>query len=246
MAGRAGGRNAIADILSGKVNPSGKLADTFVIDYADVPSAKTFPGMEIPGAPEPEPPPGAPPGFRRPKPSTITYEDGIYVGYRYYDSFGVKPAYEFGYGLSYTSFEYGNLKLGAPRFDRKLLVSVDVKNTGRAPGREVAQLYLTAPAKSLDKPAQELKGFAKTKPLGPGETQTLRFVLDARSLASFDPAASAWVADAGRYEVKLGASSRDIRQTASFELGKPLVVKKEARALVPKQTIAEIKPPARP
>ena len=238
--------SAIADILSGKVNPSGKLTDTFVIDYADVPSAKTFPGTEIPGAPEPEQPPNAPPGFRRPKPSTITYEDGIYVGYRYYDSFGVKPAYEFGYGLSYTSFEYANLKLSAPRFDRKLLVSVDVKNTGRVPGREVAQLYLTAPAKSLDKPAQELKGFAKTKPLGPGETQTLSFVLDARSLASFDPASSAWVAEAGRYEVKLGASSRDIRQTASFELGKPLVVKKESRALVPKQSIAEIKPPARP
>jgi beta-glucosidase len=238
--------SAIADILSGKVNPSGKLAHTSMTDYMDVPSAKTFPGKEIPGAPEPEPPPGAPPGFRRPKPSTITYEDGIYVGYRYYDSFGVKTAYEFGYGLSYTSFEYGNLKLSSPRFDGKLIVSVEVKNAGRVTGREAAQLYLTAPAKSLDKPAKELKGFAKTKLLAPGESQTLSFVLDARSLASFDPAASAWIADAGRYEVKVGASSRDIRQTASFVLGKDLVVKREARALVPKQKIAELKPPARP
>ena len=237
--------HAIADILSGKVNPSGKLATTFVVDYMDVPSAKSFPGTEIPGAPEPEQPPNVPPGFRRPKPSTITYEDGIYVGYRYYDTFGVKTAYEFGYGLSYTSFDYANLKLSAPRFDRKLVVSVDVKNAGRVAGREVAQLYLSAPSKSLDKPAKELKGFAKTKRLAPGETQTLDFVLDARSLASFDPALSAWVADAGRYEVKLGASSRDIRQTASFALDRQLVVKKEARALVPKQSIAELKPPAR-
>jgi beta-glucosidase len=236
---------AVADILSGKVNPSGKLADTFVMDYMDVPSAKTFPGHEIPGAPEPEQPPNVPAFFRRPKPSTITYDDGIYVGYRYYDSFGVEPAYEFGYGLSYTSFEYANLKLSAPRFDRRLTASVDVKNAGRVAGREVVQLYLSAPAKSLDKPAQELKGFAKTRRLAPGESQTLRFTLDARSLASFDPTPSAWVADAGRYEVRVGASSRDIRQTASFELAKALVAKKEARALVPKQKIEELKPPAR-
>jgi beta-glucosidase len=238
--------HAIADILSGKANPSGKLATTFVVDYSDVPSAKTFPGREIPGAAEPEQPQGAPPGFRRPKPSAITYEDGIYVGYRYYDTFDVKTAYEFGYGLSYTRFDYGNLKLNAPRFDRKLVVSVDVRNAGRVPGREVAQLYLAAPARALDKPAQELKAFAKTKLLAPGETQTLSFVLDARSLASFDPALSAWVADAGRYDVNVGASSRDIRQTSSFVLGKDLVVKKEARALVPKQSIRELKPPARP
>jgi beta-glucosidase len=226
------------------VNPSGKLAATFVMDYMDVPSAKTFPGMEIPGAPEPEPSaPGAP---RRPKPATITYEDGIYVGYRYYDTFGVKTAYPFGYGLSYTTFDYANLKLSAPTFDKKLVVTVDVRNTGKAAGREVAQLYLTAPAKSLDKPVKELKGFAKTKLLAPGETQTLEFALDARSLASFDPALSAWVADAGSYEVKVGASSADIRQTASFALPKEQVVKKEARALVPKQKIAELKPPARP
>ena len=193
MAGRAGGRTCGADILSGKVNPSGKLAATFVMDYMDVPSAKTFPGQEIPGAPaEPDPPPGAP---RRPKPSTITYDDGIYVGYRYYDTFGVKTAYPFGYGLSYTTFDYANLKLSAPAFDKRLVVSVEVKNTGKVAGREVAQLYLTAPSKSLDKPAKELKGFAKTKLLAPGEIQSLEFVLDGRSLASFDSTLSAWVAE---------------------------------------------------
>ena len=243
QAGQEAG-HSIADILSGKVNPSGKLATTFVVDYTDVPSARTFPGMEIPGAPEPEQPPNAPPGFRRPKPSIVTYEDGIYVGYRYYDTFGVKTAYEFGYGLSYTSFDYANLKLeraplrpqaGGERRRQE-------HRPRRGPGGGAA--LPERPSKSLDKPAKELKGFAKTKRLAPGETQTLDFVLEARSLASFAPALSAWVADAGRYEVKLGASSRDIRQTASFELARQLVVKKEARALVPKQSIAELKPPA--
>ncbi len=243
-----GGQEAghvVADILSGKVNPSGKLAATFVMDYMDVPSAKTFPGQEIPGAAAPEGPPTGG-GFPRPKPSTITYDDGIYVGYRYYDTFGVKTAYPFGYGLSYTTFDYANVKLSAPTFDKRLVVTVDVKNTGKVAGREVAQLYLTAPSKSLDKPAKELKGFAKTKLLAPGETQTVEFVLDPRSLASFDPTLSAWVAELGHYDVKVGASSADIRQTSSFSLAKELLVKKEARALVPKQKIAEIKPPARP
>lgn len=234
---------AVADVLTGKVNPSGKLASTFVASYADVPSAKTFPGKEIPGAPEPEQVPNAP--FRRPKPSTITYEDGVFVGYRYYDTFGVKPAYEFGYGLSYTTFEYANLKLGSPRFDRMMRVSVDVKNTGSVPGREVVQLYLAAPSKALPKPVQELRGFAKTKLLAPGETQTLTFTLDAKGLASFDPTPSAWVADAGRYEVRVGASSADIRQRASFTLAKDVLVRKESRSLVPKEKIAEIVPPAR-
>jgi beta-glucosidase len=234
--------NAVVDILTGKVNPSGKIATTFPAAYEDVPSAKTFPGKEKPNAPEPEQ--TASP-FRRGKPSDITYEDGIYVGYRYYDTFGVKPAYEFGYGLSYTTFEYGAPRLSAPQFSGRMTVSVDVKNTGAAAGKEVVQLYLTAPAKTLDKPAQELKGFAKTKLLGPGESQTLTFVLDGRSLASFDPALSAWVADAGEYQVKLGASSRDIRQTAAFTLGKDTLVKKEARALIPKEKIAELKAPTR-
>jgi beta-glucosidase len=232
--------NAVVDILSGKISPSGKLATTFPATYEDVASSKTFPGKEKPNAPEPDPTP-----FRRGKPSDITYEDGIYVGYRYYDTFGVKPAYEFGYGLSYTTFEYGAPKLTSPRFNGKTTVSVEVKNTGVVAGKEIVQLYLTAPAKTLDKPAQELRGFAKTRLLGSGESQTLTFVLDGRSLASFDPALSAWVADAGEYQVKLAASSRDVRQTAAFTLGKDTVVKKEARALVPKEQIVELKAPAR-
>jgi beta-glucosidase len=237
--------NSMADILSGKVNPSGKLASTFVVDYADVPSAGTFPGTEIEGAPEPERPPGLPDWIRLPKDSTITYDDGIYVGYRYYDTFGVKTAYPFGYGLSYTTFEYGNLRLSTRQFEGQLVVTVDVKNAGEVPGKEAVQLYLTAPAGKLHKPARELKAFAKTRLLAPGELQTLTFTLDGRSLASFDPVQSAWIAEGGQYEVQIGASVEDIRQRASFALRGDLLVKKVARALVPAEEIEEIEAPAR-
>ena len=234
--------NSIADILSGKVNPSGKLATTFVMKYEDVPSAKTFPGKELPSdKPRPE-------GLARmmfPSPAEDTYEDGIYVGYRYYDTFNVPTAYEFGYGLSYTTFEYSNLKVASPKFSGKMALTVDIKNTGATAGKEVAQLYLTAPAAKLDKPARELKGFAKTKLLAPGETQTLTFTLDAHNLASFDPATSTWIAEAGTYDVQLAASSKDIRQHATFALAKELAVKKEAVALVPQVKVTELKAPAR-
>lgn len=232
--------NAIADILSGKVTPSGKLATTFPVRYEDVPSARSFPGSVVePAAPTPAP--GEPSGRRRGQPARVTYEDGIYVGYRYYESFNVRPAYEFGYGLSYTSFDHSNLKLSAAAFDGPLTVTVEVKNTGAAAGKEVVQLYVTAPAAKLDKPALELKGFAKTRLLAPGESETLTLVLDARSLASFDAASSSWVAEAGTYQVKIGASSRDIRQTAAFTLAQDLTVKTETAALVPKEKFQEFK-----
>lgn len=233
--------HAIADILSGQVAPSGKLATTFPARYEDVPSARSFPGRII----EPTAPPqaqGQPTGPRRGQPARVTYEDGVYVGYRYYESFNVRPAYEFGYGLSYTSFDYASLKLSAATFEGPLTVTVDVKNTGPAAGKEAVQLYVTAPAAKLDKPALELKGFAKTRPLAPGESQTLTFVLDGRALASFDAASSSWIAEAGTYQVKIGASSRDIRQTASFMLGRDLTVKPETVALVPKEKVQEFRP----
>ncbi len=236
--------NSIADVLSGKVNPSGKLASTFPTRYQDVPSARNFPGIVL----QEEPPKkGADEkdmleSFRNPKPSRIVYEEGIYVGYRYYETFKVKPAYEFGYGLSYTTFEYGNLSLSSHKFTDTITVAVDVKNSGKAAGKEVVQLYLSAPAAKLDKPVAELKGFAKTPSLKPGESQTLKFEISARNLASFDPASSSWLAEAGSYTVKIGASSRDIRQTASFTLDSDLTVKKESKALAPKAGINELKP----
>jgi beta-glucosidase len=229
--------NSIADILGGKVNPSGKLAATFPVNYEDNPSSKTFPGKELPTNPSAQAQQGA-----RGRAAEVTYEDGIYVGYRYYETFKVKPSYEFGYGLSFTNFEYSNLKLSSTQFNDNLTVTVDVKNAGKAAGKEAAQLYLSAPTGKLDKPAMELKAFAKTRLLQPGESQTLTMVINSRSLASFDPEASSWIADAGTYTVKVGASSKDIRQNATFTLGKPLTVKKETASLIPKVKINELKP----
>ncbi len=223
--------NSIADILKGNVNPSGKLATTFPANYEDNPSSATFPGKELPSAQQPA---QGQQSFMRGRPAEDVYEEGIYVGYRYYETFKVKPSYEFGYGLSYTSFEYGNLKMSSTQFNNNLTISVDVKNIGKVAGKEIAQLYLSTPAGKLDKPAIELKGFAKTKLLRPDESQTLTFVIDGRSLASVDPEASAWIADAGTYVAKIGASSEDIRQSAAFTLGQRLVVKKETVSLVPK------------
>jgi beta-glucosidase len=235
--------NSIADVLRGKVNPSGKLASTFPVKYQNAPSDKNFPGVLL----QPDKQEAGGEGkdmlnaFRNPKPSKVMYEEGIYVGYRYYDTFKVAPAYEFGYGLSYTSFEYGNLALSSQKFADQITVTVDAKNSGKVAGKEVVQLYLSAPMNKLDKPVAELKGFAKTRLLQPGESQTLSFELTARNLASFDSASSSWIAEAGKYTVKVGSSSRDIRQTASFDLELELIAKKESRALAPKVGINELK-----
>jgi beta-glucosidase len=232
--------NSIADVLTGKVNPSGKLAVTFPVSYEDVPSSKTFPGKEL--GIEKSAPTGPLSGFMKSVPAVVTYEDGIYVGYRYYETFKVKPSYEFGFGLSFTDFTYSNLKLSSSKFNGSITVTVNVKNNGKVAGKEVTELYLTAPSVKLDKPILELKGFAKTTLLQPGESQTLSFVIDSRRLASFDTAKSSWIAEAGKYEVKIGASSRDIKLTASFNLARDLTVKKENVSLVPKEKISEIKP----
>ncbi len=233
--------NSIADILSGKVNPSGKLASTFPIKYEDVPSASNFPGRitgkssHIPGPNDSWITP-----FMFPAPAEIIYEEGIYVGYRYYETFGVKPAYEFGFGLSYSKFEYSGLKIASPDFKGKQSVSVTVKNTGSVPGREVVQLYISAPDGKVDKPKTELKGFAKTKLLQPGESQTLTLSLTARDLSSFNTASSAWIADAGKYEVLIGASSSDIKLTGSFNLKKAIISEKVNNVLAPQVAIKEL------
>jgi beta-glucosidase len=234
--------NSIADILNGKVNPSGKLTTTFPLKYEDVPSSGNFPGKPL-STVSPVPP-GADfgwiTGFMYPTPSEIIYEEGIYVGYRYYETFGVKPAYEFGYGLSYTKFGYSDLKIATPDFKGKQTVTVTLKNTGAVAGREVVQLYITAPASKIDKPKSELKGFAKTKLLQPGESQTLTLTLNARDLSSFNTSASAWIADAGKYEVLIGASSSDIKLTGSFNLKKAIVSEKVNNVLAPRVAIKEL------
>ena len=227
--------NAIADLLNGKTNPSGKLATTFPVDYKDVPSAKSFPGKELPGNGEKN-------SFGRPVVNAeVSYEEGIYVGYRYYNTFNIKPAYEFGYGLSYTTFMYGNLKLSSGSFNGRMAVTVAITNSGNIPGKEVVQLYISAPAKKLNKPISELKAFAKTRLLQPGETQIINFSIDGRALASFDTDKSSWIAEAGKYIVRAGSSSLYIRQTAPFQLANDLIIQKENKVLVPHEEIKELK-----
>jgi beta-glucosidase len=235
--------NCIADVINGKVNPSGKLASTFPIKYEDVPSSANFPGVVLETASagkdtaQETSVQGPPPSI----PSEIVYKEGIYVGYRYYDSFNVKTAYEFGYGLSYTEFEYSNLRLNSKKFQDKLTLSVNVINAGDTAGKEVVQLYISAPAKKMEKPEKELKGFAKTKLLAPGETQTITFEINARGLASFDTASSSWIAEAGEYKALIGASSKDIRQETTFDLDKEIKVKTESKALTLTREIKELK-----
>jgi len=227
--------NAITDVLSGKVNPSGKLPATFPVTYNDVPSAKNFPGKDLPM------PAGQTPSPMMGRPSEVTYEEGIYVGYRYYNTFDVKTAYPFGYGLSYTSFKYSDLKLSSKVLNGSVTASVTVTNTGDVAGREIVELYVSAPTKTLEKPSEELRAFGKTKALAPGESQTLSFTLTAKDLESFNTSASAWVADAGTYKVKVGASSTDIKLTADFSLPKSITVEKVHNVLVPEVAISELK-----
>ena len=230
--------NSITDIISGKVNPSGKLASTFPMSYSDVPSAKNFPGIELPDTSKKK---HSDLPFLGGKPSEVVYTEDIYVGYRYYSTFQVPVAYEFGYGLSYTQFDFSNIKISDPEFKDEISVSLDIKNTGKVAGKEVVQLYLSAPALSLDKPSEELKGFVKTKLLNPGEKQSVSFTLSKKDLASFDTPTSSWVAEAGTYKVSIGASSKDIRQTVSFQLPNQLVVQKVNKALAPERIIQALK-----
>ena len=205
--GQEGG-NSVADVLTGKVTPSGKLTMTFPVKYEDDAASKNWIGTPAEN------------------PTSVNYEEGIYVGYRYFNTFNVKPSYEFGYGLSYTSFDVSNLKLSATNFSNKLTATITVKNTGKTAGKEVVQLYLSAPAKNTDKPSSELKAFAKTKLLQRGESQTITLTLKPKDLASFVTDKNAWIAEAGAYKVAIGTSSLNIKQTASFSVAKEIVVEK--------------------
>ena len=227
--------NAVTDVLSGKVNPSGKLASTFPVKYDDVPSAKTFPGKEFPEK--------ATTGVFGMKaiPTEVTYEDGIYVGYRYFNTFNVAPAYDFGYGLSYTNFSFSNLKLSSKVFANKITATVTVTNTGKVAGKEVVQLYLSAPSGKIAKPAEELKAFAKTGLLQPGKSETITLTLTTADLASFNTDVTAWIADAGNYKINIGSSANNITQTAGFTLAKSIVTEKCNKVLVPQVTINELK-----
>ena len=234
--GQEGGY-AVADILCGKANPSGKLPMTFPVSYLDIPSSANFPYYHrnvqrgewdfLWGGPQ-----------KKAKNVDETfYEEGIYVGYRYFQTAGVPVSYPFGYGKSYTTFEYSKpvVKATADGFT----ATITVKNTGSAAGKEAVQLYVAAPAGGLEKPAFELKGFAKTKELAPGETQTLTINVDKYTLASFNEATSAWEAAAGTYKVMFGANAADIRATADYKLKKAESWKAN-NVLAPAQPINEL------
>ncbi|MBP3768325.1 MAG: glycoside hydrolase family 3 C-terminal domain-containing protein [Prevotella sp.] len=206
------GGNSIADLLTGKVNPSGKLTMTWPVAATDHASTKDFPGMMdlytfqtlqnyTNGVPNYD---------------FTNHEEDIYVGYRYFDTFRKNVAFPFGFGLSYTTFNFSALKVKALK--DKVQVTVTVKNTGSVSGKEVAQVYLRAPKGLLEKPMQELKGFAKTRELKPGESQTLTIDIPVRLLASFDEAGSRWLLEAGTYTFAVGNSSRDIALTAQLKL----------------------------
>ena len=204
------GANAVADILKGAVNPSGKLPMTFPNNYLDIPSSADFPADYDPYAP-----------FHAKENVDYTfYSEDIWVGYRWFQTEGKDVSYPFGFGLSYTTFAYSKpvVKAGKDGFT----ASVTVTNTGSVAGKEVVELYVAAPAGGLDKPARELKAFAKTKLLQPGESQVLTMEVDNYSLASFNEGASAWEAASGAYEVQFGASVADIRATAPYTLKKAL------------------------
>ena len=211
QAGQEGG-NSVTDILTGKQSPSGKLPMTFPLGLMDAASSANFPidsdtGVYFTNRRE---------DIGQKDVDQTDYAEGIYVGYRWFDKQNMAVSYPFGYGLSYTTFEYSEPVV--ENDGKTVKATVTVKNTGSVEGKEAVQLYVSAPAGSLDKPVQELKAYGKTKALKPGESQKVTLTLATADLASFDEARSAWVVDAGTYCFRFGASSRDIRCEAAAEV----------------------------
>ena len=236
--GQEGGY-AVADILCGKANPSGKLPMTFPMNYLDIPSSANFP-YNYSGADSMNPFASMFGGGQRRLRKDVDYteyNEGIYVGYRYFSTADVEVSYPFGYGLSYTTFAYSKpvVKAGADGFT----ATITVTNTGKVAGKESVQLYVTAPEGGLEKPAFELKAFAKTRKLAPGESQTLTMNVDAYTLASFNEAASQWETAAGTYTVKFAANAADVRATAQYKHKKAQSWKVND-VLKPVETVKEI------
>ncbi len=192
LSGEAGGA-AVAEVLFGAACPSGKLAETFPRALEDLPSTRWFPGG----------------------PSTVEYREGLYVGYRWFDSARREPLFPFGHGLSYARFSYSPLELSASRIreGEPLRASLEVRNEGEVAGAEIVQLYVRDPESTAYRPAKELKGFAKLR-LGPGESRRVEFELDARAFAYYDPALPGWRVESGTFELMAAASSADIRSRA--------------------------------
>jgi beta-glucosidase len=194
--GQAGGV-AIADVLFGKVNPCGKLAETFPIKLSDTPAYLNWPG----GAGE------------------VRYGEGLFIGYRYYDAKQMPVLFPFGYGLSYTTFSYSNARVSAKNFKDVdgVTVTVDVTNKGKFPGKEIVQVYVHDQKSGLVRPQKELKGFAKVE-LQPGETQSVSIQLDFRAFAYYHPEYKQWITEDGDFDILIAASAADVRQTLTVTL----------------------------
>ena len=191
MMGQAGGI-AVADVLFGRVNPSGKLAETFPLKLSDTPSHLNWPG----GAGE------------------VRYGEGLFIGYRYYDTKEMPVLFPFGHGLSYTTFAYSNARVSAKTFKDVdgLTITVDVTNTGEVAGSEIVQIYVHDQKSELMRPEKELKGFAKVE-LQPGETKSVSIQLDSRAFAYYHPKYKQWITEDGEFDILIAASAADIRET---------------------------------
>ena len=187
--GGQAGAGAMVDVLTGKVNPGGKLAETWANAYEETPAKDNFAGAG----------------------RTVQYREGLYVGYRYYQTAGVPVAFPFGYGLSYTSYAYSDLKVTADS------VTLTVTNTGARDGAEIVQVYIAKPGAEIFRPAQELKAFARVS-LAAGESRTVTLPLDDKAFRYWNTRTDCWEVEGGRYEVRVGASSADIRLTANVDI----------------------------
>jgi beta-glucosidase len=200
--GQEGG-HALASVLFGEANPSGKLPVSFPRRFEDSPEYGHDSGANL----------------------RVNYEEGIYLGYRYFDTKKVAPAFPFGFGMSYTTFDYSGLKISPPAINLAkaksdgVQVSVDVHNTGRRPGAEVVELYIHDGHSKIDRPIHELKGFQRVE-LNPGETKTVNFKLDRAALSYWSPDTNGWVAEPGKFEIQVGSSSRDIKLRGTLDLKK--------------------------
>ena len=193
------GNTAVAEALFGDLNPSGRLPDTFEKRFDDSPAFGHYPGSSDNGG-------------------KVEYKEGIYVGYRWYDKKSIAPRFPFGFGLSYTDFSMQDLKMS--KKNDGFVASVDVTNTGKRAGTAVVQLYVKPINSSIDRPVQELKGFARVQ-LEPGETKTVQLPLNADSFATFDVKTHSWVSPAGQYEIAIGSSSREIHCAQTVKWDKP-------------------------
>ena len=211
QAGMTGG-DALVEVLNGTVNPSGKLTDTWPVNFDDNPSSAGFANEDKNNAQE-------------------LYNDDIFVGYRYYDTFGKDVSYEFGYGGSYTTFAMQTQSVTADK--DKVTVKVKVKNTGSVSGKEVAEVYFSAPEGNLDKPYQELAGYAKTDELAPGESQVLTITYDTTEMGSYDTDKAAYVMEDGDYIIRVGNSSRNTHVAGKISVAEDTITEQYSNLMVP-------------